>query len=135
MSKTKAILGVCLIFLMGMISGGAVTMKVMEHRFHHFMEEGPGGMGQMIVHRLTHDLKLDAPQHEKLKQIVESSQKEIQAVRDQLDPQIKRVMESSSTQIRAILTPEQATKFDEIAAKARQRWPGPHHMPPPPPMP
>lgn len=122
MSKTKAIIGVCLIFIMGVVSGVAVTMRFVNRRIHAMVEGGPQVMGEVIVRRLDHQLHLDAGQRAQVQKIIEGRRGQVMAIRSQIQPQIAQITRQSTSEIRAILTPDQATKFDTIVEKNRNRW-------------
>lgn len=122
MSKTKAIIGVCLIFFMGIVTGVALTMKLVEKRIHSLTEGGAQALGEIVVRRLDSQLKLNAQQRGALQEIVESTGAQMRAVRKKEQPEIERIMEASARKIRAILTPEEAEKFDAMLLKGRERW-------------
>ena len=123
MSKTKAIIGVCLIFILGIITGVSLTIKLVDNRVHDLAAGGPEKLGEVIVRRLDHELRLTGEQRAKIEQIVNSNRDKIKVLREQIQPQVVKLMESSTKDIRAVLTPEQATKFDQIIARIPPgRW-------------
>lgn len=119
MKHWKAITGVVLVFGLGMIAGGFVTLAVVRHRL---LTRGPQVFGDMIVRRLSWELKLDGPQRQQVRAIVDDAQAEMKAVRQQIRPQMAQVFENSEGKIRLLLRPDQQTKFDRLAAESRQRW-------------
>jgi Spy/CpxP family protein refolding chaperone len=82
-----------------------------------------GGMG-MTVERIEEAVgKLSAEQKTKIEGILAKVREQMQGLQgaSQEDRQAKmrEIMQSSRTQIRAVLTPEQAKKYDEMATQGR----------------
>ena len=118
MKNWKAILGVTGIFLLGMLAGGLVTMRVVRHT----IARGPDGWRQAIVRRLSIELRLDREQRAQLGTIVRDAQEELKGVHAQVQPQVREVLDHAETKARAMLNPRQREKFDEIVAKQRAKW-------------
>ncbi len=117
--QTKAIVGVGFVFFFGIVSGVALTMKFVESRIHDLVDGGPQKLGEIVVRRLDHQLILDPEQRRQVEQIALTARDSIQTLRAQAQPQVDRIMDTSITQIRAVLKPEQAKKFDEIVKASR----------------
>lgn len=82
-----------------------------------------GGMG-MTVERIEEAVgKLSAEQKTKIEGILAKVREQMQGLQgaSQEDRQAKmrEIMQTSRTQIRAVLTPEQAKKYDEMATQGR----------------
>ena len=82
-----------------------------------------GGMG-MTVERIEEAVgKLSAEQKTKIEAVLAKVREQMQGLQgaSQEDRQAKmrEIMQSSRTQIRAVLTPEQAKKYDEMATQGR----------------
>lgn len=105
-------------------------------------EAGPGGHhhgGADMMTRLTQQLNLTEDQQAKLKPIFQSLRETMKGIHDDasLTPKdkhakMKEARESSDTQIKAILTPEQQAKFAEMrenmkkhAQQAKEGGPSP----------
>ena len=115
MKNWKAIVGVVAVFVLGAFAGSLTTVGIIRHRFHH----GQAGqvMADRIVRKLSWDLRLDATQREQLRAIVNDGQKEMHALR----PQIETILTRSETKVRAILRPDQQEKFDKLVAERKAR--------------
>lgn len=94
---------------------------------HERHERGPGGPGAMMEHAAK-QLGLTADQEAKWKAIGAEERTALQAIRadTSLAKEDKRAkaMETNKTfaaQRRAVLTPDQQTKFDEMRAKMHER--------------
>jgi protein CpxP len=113
---------------------------------------GPGrGGGEWMMQALTERVGLNADQTAKVKAIFQKQREAGQPVRDdasltreQKREKMRAMREESNKEIRALLTPEQQTKFDEFLKEMQQRrpgggrggpggGPGPDGPPPPPP--
>jgi periplasmic protein CpxP/Spy len=83
---------------------------------------GGGGMGRMTsdqrVERLDTAVTLTADQKTKVKAIYDADQKKMEDMRSAQDPDMMTKMQAmradENKQIRALLTPEQQTKFDAM---------------------
>lgn len=85
---------------------------------------GGRGGGMMTVERLEEAVgKLSAEQKTKIEAVLAKVREQMQGLQNasQEDRQAKmrEIMQSSRTEIRAVLTPEQAKKYDEMAAQGR----------------
>ena len=120
MKNWKAVVGAILVFVMGGFAGSLTTVTIVRHRLLH------GNRGQMvanlIVRRLSWELRLDRAQRAQLRAIVSDGQKEMRTVRRQIQPQIEDILNRSETRVRQILRPDQQEKFDKLVAESRARW-------------
>jgi Spy/CpxP family protein refolding chaperone len=74
-----------------------------------------------LIERLTKDLNLTDDQQAKIKPILQDRRSKAQAIRgdaslskEQRKDKMKEVSQSSNDQIKAILTPDQQKKFDQV---------------------
>jgi hypothetical protein len=123
MSKTKAIVGVCLIFLLGGVTGGIATHLVYSQRMESFIKGGTEPREQLIVARLTRKLSLDNSQQEQVRLIVHENRDAIRRVKKQYQPEIEAVLEQGQARIAALLRPDQQETFRKLIAERKQR----HH--------
>ncbi|HEV2426080.1 MAG TPA: hypothetical protein VGZ29_14715 [Terriglobia bacterium] len=80
-----------------------------------------------FVKYLTEELKLDSNQTQQVTQILEGASKKFQALHAQTHPQFDVLREQTDAQIRQVLRPDQAQKFDQVIHKWEQTT-----RPPPP---
>lgn len=121
MKNWKAIIGVCLVFLLGGVAGGLVTARIISKRIQRIVMGGPQAVNQLIVRRLGWRLDLDPGQRDKLLSIVEETRGELKTVRNQVAPQVTDIMSGAEKKVRAILKPEQEKKFDEVVEQNKER--------------
>ena len=122
MSRSKAIFGVTLVFLVGVIMGISLTVKLVERRVHSLVDGGPQMLSDVIMRRLDHKLDLTVAQRDKVYEIINRTRANLYTLRASLQPQVDTEMQASVTEIRALLTPEQAAIFDKAVAKGEERW-------------
>ncbi len=82
-----------------------------------------------LVAELTRQLKLSGAQVEQLNRILDDTSKKFAALRRQVQPQFDALRRQSQDEVRAILTPEQAKKYDEMVRQWEQKMR--QHGPPP----
>jgi len=124
-TKLKPWLFISLIFIAGVLTGGALTVGYSSH----FMK--PPGAEQM-QHRwmsmLVQRLNLTADQKAKVTPIVADSENQIQAVRRDNMQTVSQIIAKTNAQIAVILTPDQKAELDkmskEMMERNRDRFPG-----------
>lgn len=94
------------------------------------------------VQMLQHALDLNADQTAQVKALLETEHTKMEAVHSNtaLSPDDRRaqamaIHQDTTTKMHALLTPEQATKYDSMEARMREHRPGGNPPPPPPPGP
>lgn len=122
MNKWKAIVALCLVFLFGMLAGGFVAFAVVHRHVRQVLQGGPDAVAEIIMRRLDRDLRLDAEQRGKLRTIVDSTRVELKSIRHEVQPRLNELLEAAENRVRAILKPEQTTRFNELVKKGRARW-------------
>ncbi len=85
-------------------------------------QPGPGGGGRWHGHGLqgiTEKLNLTSDQQTKVQPIIDGAKPQIAAIHQEAMQKMKTVMDSTISQIRPLLTPDQQKKLDDIQ-KAHQ---------------
>jgi len=87
-------------------------------------QPGPGGGGRWHGHGfglqgITEKLNLTSDQQTKVQPIIDGAKPQIAAIHQEAMQKMKAVMDSTVSQIRPLLTPDQQKKLDEIQ-KAHQ---------------
>jgi Spy/CpxP family protein refolding chaperone len=111
----KAALWVGVIFLLGAALGGMLGYVFA----HHTAMAAPPQLTEaekraQKVQRLTQELRLVPDQQRQLEAIIASVQAQYRAIRQSTEPQINEARQKGRDQIRAFLTPEQKSKFEEF---------------------
>ncbi|MDD5491582.1 MAG: hypothetical protein PHV60_02740 [bacterium] len=76
------------------------------------------------LERLSKELNLTAEQKEKVAGIFKESDAKIKAVMEKAKEDLNTIRDTGGKQIMAILTPEQARKFDEMNAERQKKMSG-----------
>ena len=120
MKNWKAIVGVIAIFVLGGLAGSITTIALVRHRLAH--GHGSQMMADLIVRRLSWELRLDRTQREQLRAVVAEGQQEMKVVRKQIQPLIEDLLSRSEAKVRVLLRPDQQEKFDKLVAERKARW-------------
>jgi Spy/CpxP family protein refolding chaperone len=119
---TRGVLVVIAIFALGIVFGVALFFAIA----HHFWPGpfGPPRGGPVALERMTHELDLDSAQRE-----------EVRAILERGHAKMRRLLDETRLDIRAILRPDQQEKLDRIRPP-RPLFPPPEGGPGgPPPVP
>jgi len=116
----RAYLYFALIFVLGVIVGGAGTYYYI---WHAGLLRRTFNRERAVAH-LKSELNLSDSQISQLRQILGDWDKKYSVLQGQVEPQFNTLHEQTRDRIRQILTPEQLQKFNEIARRndeARKR--------------
>lgn len=76
---------------------------------------------EWVIRRLTRDLNLTEAQVAEVRKAFEEVGAKQKALEDEVDPKFRALREERRERIRAVLTPEQRAKFDEIVRRVDER--------------
>jgi hypothetical protein len=124
-AKWKAISLLSGVFVLGAVAGTGGTLalqissRIESHRFD------PARRGELSLHALTRRLDLDSTQQRKMAEILERHapmrRRVMQEVMAQCGSAFREEKERLDDEIRAILNPQQRTRFEQIAERQRER--------------
>src|SRR4030095_10837338 len=114
MKRLRGCLGVFLIFFFGAIVGAAIAYSALIKKVREVVEGGPDAVVAVIVDRLKEELKLDSTQQDMLHKIALDTRIKLRGIRQETQPQVEQTLTDAEAEVRKILTPQQAKKFDEI---------------------
>ena len=121
--QRRAYLYFMLTFLLGVVLGG-VGMFLYTWYGGHWRHQFNAAD---FVRYLTRELQLDSQQSAQVTQILQGASKKYEALRAQGRPQFEALRAQTDAQIRQLLRPDQARRFDEVLQGWRKK------LPPPPP--
>jgi len=133
---------IAVILAAGVGIGVAVDRTWLAPSAERVRRHGPGlpPLGRAMRH-FRERLKLTDEQASKIEAILDAAGKEAEAVRERVEPDMRGIMERARSEIRALLTAEQAAEFDRLNAEMERRdeerrkhgpgGPGGHRRPPP----
>ena len=120
MKRWQALVALLGLFVLGVVSGGLGA-----HLYYARALDRPPGpppfFGGRLGPRLERHLELTPEQGEQLRDILDETRREAEALRRDLAPRMREVLERSEERIREILTPEQRQRFEEIRRQHRRR--------------
>ena len=122
MSRLKRILGVLLIFVFGVIAGGAGASAGFAQKIREVLTGGPEAVVKEIVKRLDEELKLDPEQKRMLQGIADETHIKLRQSRAKIQPEVDRTLGEAEGRVRAILYPNQIEKFDKLLHKGGDKW-------------
>ena len=122
MKRLKRILGVLLIFIFGMIVGGAGASAGFAQKIREVLTGGPEAVVKEVVKRLDEELKLDPEQKRQLLRIADETHIRLRQSRAKIQPEVERTLGEAEGKVRAILYPNQVGKFDKLVHKGGDKW-------------
>lgn len=122
MKNWKAILGVVVVFLLGMTAGAFLTGAGAARRLHRVLHGQTAFTAEEITRRLSRQLRLDAAQREQMLTIVQAAQAQITDARTQCQPKVLAALDDFDAKARVVLRPDQLEKFDKLVADRKAKW-------------
>lgn len=140
-SKVKSWLLLTVIFVVGIVTGAALTVGLASH----FLHPGPGmqQMKELWMMHLNTQLNLTADQQAKIQPLLNEAGNQIQALHREEVGRSFQIIKTTDEKISAFLTPEQKVALQKMESEREQMFigrmrgwgPGPHGgpggMPPP----
>jgi Spy/CpxP family protein refolding chaperone len=124
----KVILATMLIFGTGVVTGGLLVGKADRTRNPRAQQNlalrqipnTPGGMRLDLLRRMERDLDLSAEQRELVDKIIKESQERTRKIMEPVAPQMRDEMQLTRERFRAVLTPEQRQRFDDLSKQPQR---------------
>ena len=121
MKSKKAIFGVILVFILGILCGILATHLVYKCRFESILSGRAKSREELIVKKLNRKLNLDSRQEEQIRAIIHGTHEEMKVLRNTFRPQTEAIIERSQAKISMILTPDQRKKYEQLIAERKER--------------
>lgn len=113
--RMKAIVVIVLVFLLGGVTGGALTRWVVARKLSELLESDPVTVRQrVILFALDRKLDLSDGQRARASRILASQRPEFAAVARKLDAELRPLRARTATRIRAVLEQGQRRQFDRL---------------------
>jgi len=135
----RVILAALVIFGTGIVTGGLVVEQSARLRtppsrpgpvaVRPAQSTSAGGMRLEFLRHIERDLNLTADQRERIGKLISESQERTRKLMEPVAPQLRQEMVHTKEAFRAVLTPQQAARFDELLKQ--QQHPREQHHPPP----
>lgn len=120
MKRWQALVALAGLFVVGVVAG-ALGAHLYYARALDRPPAPPPFFAGRIGPRLERHLDLTPEQRVELRQVLEETRREAEAMRREMGPRMREVMEHNEQRIRALLTPEQRDRFDELRRRQRRR--------------
>jgi Spy/CpxP family protein refolding chaperone len=118
MKNWKSILLLALFFFAGVVAG-VVGTRIVVRRVVQQAIAHPEKMQSLLERNLTRKLRLDDGQQAKLHAILTDSRGQLRALREEFQPQAAAVFRGADEKISALLTPEQAARYEKLKQEER----------------
>ena len=123
------------VFVVGVIVGVVGVGMVLKQHFS--MPSDPEAfretMKARIVEKIVDNVEPDAAALPEVEAIVDDTVREMEAIRNEVFPRARLILEEARRRMSETLTPEQMERFDEMIEERRQGRFGLLQLPPPPP--
>jgi hypothetical protein len=114
------------LFTAGGVVGSGLTLLVAVRQVRYIIHH-PQEFPERAAHRLRSRLHLSDSQTAAVREILAKRQAALQEIRRSVQPQVEAQLEGVRADIDAVLTPEQAAKWNAIFKARMEAW-----LPPPP---
>ena len=119
------------IFVSGVVVGGGLTFKIITSGFKRSFQD-PEVSAERITNRMKRRLDLTDEQFVQVRRIILERQKAFQSMRKQVRPQLEAQIEKTRQELAAVLSPEQARKWEKRFGQFLKFWLPPQPGDPPP---
>ena len=120
MKRWQALAALAGLFLLGVVSGGLGA-----HLYYARALARPPGpppfVDRFMGPHLERRLDLSPEQRRQVREVLDETRRETEALRHDLAPRMREVMERSEQRIRKILTAEQRERFEQLRRSHRRR--------------
>ncbi|MBL7646236.1 MAG: hypothetical protein JNK74_08625 [Candidatus Hydrogenedentes bacterium] len=118
-----------LFLLCGMIIGGGATVLLMDRSFQRMVSE-PDRLQTNLLERMEARLSLSEAQREVAAAIVEKHFEALEGIRVEVQPEVKRTLDTLRDEVSAILNDSQRQIWERRFEEVRDKWqPGPFTPP------
>ena len=109
------------IFVSGVLVGGGLTFKIITSGFKRSFQD-PEVSAERITNRMKKRLDLTEEQVVQVRRIILERQKAFQSMRKQVRPQLEAQIEKTRRELAAVLTPDQARKWEKRFSHFLKFW-------------
>jgi Spy/CpxP family protein refolding chaperone len=127
----KVILATMVIFGTGVVTGGLLVRHAdhgrdrrPQHATGAVRQAQPNVAGVMrieFLRRMERELDLTPAQREPIDKVLQEGQERMKKLMDTVEPRRREVFKKTMDEFRAVLTPEQQKRFDDLVKQQQQR--------------
>lgn len=122
-TKTKVIAVVVMIalFLLGGVTGAAVTRTYQQRQFQAQLQEGPGpARSKMRLRAMRRFLELTDAQATEIETILDEAETKHSELFEKCGPELKKLRTDTEAKIEAVLTEEQRGAYEKLLERRRK---------------
>lgn len=121
MKKWRLIVGVILVFILGLLVGSLGTRFYHRDWWSEPFEKDSSARRSVFLKKLTKELSLTEGQQKEFKGIVEETDKKLEAFGLERRSAIEAILDESFSRMKEKLDPEQQKKLEELKARHEAR--------------
>jgi len=121
MKSPKPILVLLLVFVTGIAVGVVGTRYFVRKTFQQAARDG-GFFRDRMERELITQLDLSPEQHEEVRKIFARNWEEFRKIRVEFHPRFTNIAARTEADIKAVLTPEQRTEFEQLLKDKKAMW-------------
>ncbi len=138
MNKFKLLIGILLVFVLGVLAGSLGMGMFIQHRFEKFVFDGPmpgrphhPPMMHFVMRKLDRELELTNEQRHKIEEMMNQTFERIHSIMSERHPEMEELAQANLERIKGILNPEQKEKMESLKLfeKMRERFQRKHSFP------
>lgn len=114
-------LAIVAVFLLGIVAGTAVGMKVERDRFLKMQRNGPASLAESALNHLSNALKLTPPQKDEMRTVLKKAQPALTAAENERRRKVIGIMESVRSSAYAFLDAGQQKLYDILHIRMEKR--------------
>jgi len=116
MRKWKLLVGVVLVFVLGVLVGSLGTGLYFKHHFVPYKRD-PSAVRAFLLKRFSQELDLTENQKNEFKRLIDQVGDKLEDHFRKTHSEIGKIIDQGSSQMRKTLSPDQQKKFDELIEK------------------
>jgi hypothetical protein len=120
MKRWRLIIGVIVVFILGVLVGSLGTQVYQRERSERFWKN-PAERRALFLRRLTRELRLNEQQQKEFKVIIGEMDKKLEALHAERHADVKKIFDEGFSQMKEKLNPDQQKKLEELRAKHKPR--------------
>jgi hypothetical protein len=121
-AKIKLVAGIVALFIIGGVIGLLGDRLYMEHKLRRLTEFNPEQRKAYILQKYTKELHLTEAQQVEIRRILDEKSEEIAQNTQRYKENIDKIRQRYDERIKALLTPKQRQRYDEMKQRIKERW-------------
>ncbi len=114
-------LSIVAVFLLGIVAGAALGMKVERDRFLKMQRNGPASLVEHALKHISSEVKLTPPQYAEMRAVLNKAQPALKEVEDERRRKIVAIMDTVRTSASEFLDAGQQKLYDVLHIRMEKR--------------